>query len=507
MTDEAARHIGPDCSVADIQAALLAGELTSRALVAQCLARIDAIDRSGPKINAVIETNPDALSIAEQRDAERHAGVVRGPLHGIPVLLKDNIATADRMRTSAGSLALANTSAVRDAHLVTRLRDAGAIILGKTNLSEWANFRASRSLSGWSARGGLTLNPYALDRNPSGSSAGSGAAVAAGLAPLAVGTETDGSIVSPASICGLVGIKPTVGLISRAGVIPISASQDTAGPMCRTVADAAALLTVMAGHDAEDAATTAGPRLLIDYSWALNRHAIDGARIGVIRKFFGRNELVGAVIDAAIEQLRALGAVIIDPVEIPNTNKYRRSGFEVLLYEFKAGLNAWLRDYAPGAPVATLADVIAFNVVNAEVELAHFGQDTLINAQSKAGLAANEYLEARANNIRFSRAEGLDRALAENQLDALIAPTGGVAAMNDFINGDYWTGSFSSPAAVAGYPHITVPAGFVRGLPVGLSFVGAAWSESRLLSLAYAFEQATLHRRAPTFAPTLLGIR
>ena len=494
---------GPASSIVELQAALASGVLTARDLVQQCLARCAAVDAAGPRINSIIELNPDAMAIAGRRDGERAAGLVRGPLHGIPVLLKDNIATADLMSTTAGSLALAGVRATQDAHIVTRLRAAGAIILGKTNLSEWANFRAPRSVSGWSGRGGLTLNPYALDRSASGSSAGSGAAVAAGLAPVAVGTETDGSIVSPASICGLVGIKPTVGLVSRAGIIPIAASQDTAGPMCRSVADAAALLTALAGSDPRDGATAAAAAHANDYTQALNAAALNGARIGVARAFFGRNELVAAVVDLAISVLQEQGAVIVDPVAVPNANKYRRTEFEVMAYEFKAGISAYLREYAAHAPVASIADIIAFNTAHADRELQFFGQDTLIMAAAKGDLDANEYIEALANNRRFSRAEGLDLALEQYQLDALVAPTGGVAWLADFINGDAGSGDFSSPAAVAGYPHVTVPAGFVHGLPVGISFVGRAYAESRLIGLAYAFEQATHHRRPPTFAMTL----
>ena len=498
MRDSSTIEPGPGSSVATLQAAFASGALTAVALIQRCLARIAAIDTAGPRIKAIVELNPDAAGIARQRDVERQSGNTRGALHGMPVLLKDNIATADAMRTTAGSLALAG--AVRDAHIVRRLRDAGAIILGKTNLSEWANFRSRRSISGWSGRGGLTLNPYALDRNTSGSSSGSAAAIAAGLAPLAVGTETDGSIVSPASMCGLVGFKPTVGLVSRAGIVPISVSQDTAGPMCRTVADAAALLTVLAGTDADDAATVDAGNHAIDYTSALDLAALRGARIGVARAFFGRNEWVAALLESAIAVLRAQGTIVIDPVNLPNTNKYRRTELTVMAYEFRAGLNAYLSDYAREAKVGSLKEIIAFNLANAQTELQFFGQDLLLMADKTSGLEATEYLQALANNRRYARDEGLDQVLNEHRLDALIAPTSGPAWLTDFINGDAGAADFSSPAAVAGYPHVTVPAGFVHGLPVGLSFVGGAYSDARLIGFAYAFEQATLHRREPTFA-------
>jgi amidase len=482
------------------QALMRAGKLTSRALVAQYLARIAAVDRAGPRINSVIELNPDALDIAAALDRERKAGRVRGPLHGIPVLLKDNIATGDKMCTTAGSLALDGVRAVRDSHVAAQLRAAGAVIIGKTNLSEWANMRSSHSTSGWSARGGLTRNPYALDRNTSGSSSGSGAAMAASLATLAVGTETDGSIVSPASTCGLVGIKPTLGLVSRSGIIPIAHSQDTAGPMTRTVADAALLLAAMAGADARDEATRAAGGKAAGIAGALTRDGLKGKRLGVARNFFGSNNEVDAVTGAALAVLKAQGAVLVD-VEVPNTERYGDSEMEVLLYEFKPGLAAYLRDYAPHAPVKNMADVIAFNIKHRSKEMPFFEQEHLVRSNAKAGLDSKEYLDALANNHRYSRAEGIDKVLAEHKLDALVAPTGGPAWLTDFINGDHYGGSFSSPAAVAGYPHVTVPAGYVHGLPVGLSFVGTAWTDAALVGMAYAFEQATLHRRAPAFAP------
>ena len=493
-----------EANVADLQAAMQSGKLTSQKLVKAYLARIRAIDKAGPRINSVIELNPDALAIAKAMDAERKSKGARGPLHGIPVLLKDNIATFDKMQTTAGSLAMLGVKPPRDAFLVTRLREAGAVILGKTNLSEWANMRSTRSTSGWSARGGLTKNPYALDRNTSGSSSGSGAAIAASLAAVAVGTETDGSITSPASVNGLVGLKPTLGLVSRNGIIPIAHSQDTAGPMTRTVADAAALLTVMAGVDLRDAATSDAKGKLHDYTKFLDANGLQGARIGVVRaNFGGRNDLASAVVDASLKVLAAKGAVLIDPVELPNAGKYGQSEYEVLLYELKADIAAYLAEFAPGASIKTLKDIIDFNEKNKSRELTFFGQEHFLRADAKGDLNSKEYLEALANNVLYSRAEGIDKVLKAHQLDALVAPTGGPAWLTDFIKGDASGGGFSSAAAVAGYPHLTVPAGQVFGLPVGISFVGTAWSEPTLFRLAYAFEQASLHRRAPTFARSL----
>jgi amidase len=491
-----------ETSIEALRARMDAGRLTARTLAAACLARIEAIDRKGPRLASVIEVNPDALDIAAERDRERKAGQVRGPLHGIPVLLKDNIATRDRMSTSAGSLALASVPAPRDAFVVAQLREAGAVILGKTNLSEWANFRSTRSTSGWSARGGLTRNPYALDRSASGSSSGSAAAVAASLAVAAVGTETDGSITSPAAKCGLVGIKPTVGLVSRDGIVPIAASQDTAGPMARTVADAAALLSAMAGRDARDAATREA-KVERDYTRFLVRDGLRGARIGVARGYVSGHDRVQAVFDRAVAQLKALGAVIVDPVALPPRAAYAEAEFEVLLHEFKAGLAAYLAEFAASAPIRNVADLIAFNERERARQMPHFGQEILVMAEARGGLDSAVYRDALAKAQRAAREDGIDKALAEHRLDALIAPTGGPAWLIDLVNGDSHSGGFTSPAAVAGYPHITVPMGEVSGLPVGLSFVGGAWSEPTLLRLAYAFEQATHHRRAPTFARTV----
>lgn len=487
-----------DGSVAQMQAAMASGQLSARQLAQMYLQRIAAVDRAGPRLNAIIELNPDALAQCAELDRERQQHGARGPLHGIPVLLKDNIATADKMSTSAGSLALKGVAVTQDSDVAKQLRAAGAIILGKTNLSEWANMRSTRSTSGWSARGGLTRNPHALDRNTSGSSSGSAAAVAASLAAVAIGTETDGSIVSPASVCGVVGFKPTVGLVGGRGIIPIAHSQDTAGPMTRHVADAAIVLAALAtrGGQVDPRAATAAHGL----AQALDKSALKGARIGVARNFFGSNDAVDAVIEQALAVLRAQGAVLVDPVELPNTSKYQDSELEVLLYEFKAGLAAYLAEFAPGAPITNMADLIAFNEKHAPRELRHFGQEYLIRANAKGGLGDQAYLDALANNHRYARAEGIDQVLQAHQLGALVAPTGGPAWLTDVINGDHYGGSFSSPAAVAGYPHITVPAGFVHGLPVGLSFAGTAYSDARLIQLAYAYEQASLQRRAPSLA-------
>ena len=487
-------------TVLELQNAMTNGKTTAQQLVRLYLARIAAIDNAGPQLNSVIELNPDALAIAGALDAERKAKGPRGPLHGIPVLLKDNIATADKMQTTAGSLALMGMKPPRDAALVTRLRDAGVVILGKTNLSEWANIRSTRSTSGWSARGGLTLNPYALDRNTSGSSSGSGASMAASLAAVAVGTETDGSITSPASVAGLVGLKPTVGLVSRAGIIPISHSQDTAGPMTRTVADAAVLLSAMAGSDARDPATRPADQKKADYTRFLNRDGLKGKRIGVVRaQIASHSDSVAAVIEAQLAVLKAQGATLIDVDDVPNASKYGDSELTVLLYELKADMAAYLAEYGPTAPIKTLADVIAFNEKHRAQTMPFFGQEHFINAQAKGGLDSQEYLDALANNHRYSRAEGLDQVLQQHQLDALVAPTGGPAWLTDLINGDASGASFTSPAAVAGYPHITVPCGAVQGLPIGLSFVGTAWSEGPLIAMAYAYEQASKQRHPPTY--------
>ena len=491
-------------SVAQLQKAMNSGRVTSREITRQYLARIRKLDKAGPKLNSVIEVNPDALKIAAELDRERKEKGPRGPLHGIPVLVKDNLATGDAMQTTAGSLALVGAKAPRDAFVVAKLREAGAVILGKTNLSEWANIRSTRSTSGWSSRGGLSKNPYALDRNTSGSSSGSGAAAAASLAATAVGTETDGSITSPSSVNGLVGIKPTLGLLSRAGIIPIAPSQDTPGPMTRSVADAAAMLTAMAGTDPRDAATADADKHATDYTKFLDADALKGARIGVVKKQFGgRNDLVSAEVAKAIEVMREKGAILVDVPEIPNTDKYGATELTVLLYELKASMREYLAEYAPGSPLRSLEDIVAYNEKNKKKVMPYFGQEHFIAAAAKGGLDSQEYIDALATDRKYSREEGIDKVLKEYQLDALVAPTGGPAWMTDFVKGDAAGGGFTSPAAVAGYPHVTVPAGQVHGLPCGISFVGTAWSEPRLIALAYAFEQATRARRAPTYPKTV----
>jgi amidase len=493
-----------EATIMELQAQMKSGALTSSALTSAYLQRIALVDRAGPKLNAIIELNPDAAVIAQQLDAERQAGRIRGPLHGIPVLIKDNIATADKMETTAGSLALVGARPPQDAAIVAQLRAAGAVILGKTNLSEWANFRGEKSISGWSGRGGQTRNPYALDRNTSGSSSGSAAAVAANLCVVAVGSETDGSIVSPASVCGLVGIKPTVGLVSRAGIIPISASQDTAGPMARSVRDAALLLEAIAAVDPRDAVTQSRPAGLVTaYAAQLQPGALKGARLGVIRGPFGLDARLQPLLDAAIGKLKAAGAEIADLGEFPDFNKANDPEMEVLLYEYKDGLNKYFATLGPASPIKSLADVIAFNQAHAAQELPHFGQELMVKAQAKGPLTEPAYLEARATCLKVSRAEGIDFLLAKHQLDALVSLTNGIAWLIDPLNGDAYTGGSSSPAAVAGYPSVTVPAGHYRGLPVGLSFYGAAWTEARLLSLAADFEAATQARHEPEFPATV----
>jgi amidase len=495
-----------EATIADLGRRMADGERTSREITELYLDRFEAVDRQGPTLRSVIETNPDALGIAEELDRERAAGNVRGPLHGVPILLKDNIATADRNTTTAGSLALEGSIPPRDAFVATQLRRAGAVLLGKANLSEWANFRSNRSSSGWSARGGQCRNPYVLSRNPCGSSSGSGAATSANLCAAAVGTETDGSIICPSSANGLVGIKPTVGLVSRSGIVPISAVQDTAGPMARTVACAAALLSGMTGRDPLDEATAVSP-----VSTDLGRHlesaspgqggaaVLGGLRIGIGRQFFDRDGRVDAMMEEAVETLRSLGAEIVDPVEIAHRQEVGRHEYEAMLYEFKAGLNAYLAALGDGAPVASLADVIGFNEANAEREMPFFGQEILIEAEGKGPLTEAAYLQARDTASRLSRREGLDATLSDHRLDAILGPSGGPAWVTDLVHGDSFSVGSSGAAAVAGYPNVTVPAGHVHGLPVGVSFFGAAWSEPTLIRVAWAFEQAAPHRRPPRF--------
>jgi len=488
-----------------LQARMKAGQDTSVSLVQQYLARIDAIDQRGPAINSVIELNPDAASIARQLDDERKAGKTRGPLHGIPVLIKDNIDTADHMHTSAGSLALATHIAAKDSWVAERLRAAGAVIIGKTNLSEWANFRSTHSSSGWSGRGGQTRNPYVLDRTPSGSSSGSGAATAANCCAIAIGTETDGSVTSPSAASSLVGIKPTVGLIGRSGIVPIAHSQDTAGPMARTVRDAAILLGVLTGVDPRDAATRASAgHSQTDYTTSLDKDGLKGARIGVARKrYTGYHPETDKLFTAALDLMRQHGATIVDPADIETAGKTDDSAFELLLYEFKADLNAYLAGVEPSLGVKSLADVMAFNTKNAARELRFFGQEIMEQADKKGPLTEKKYLDDLAKNRRLMGAEGIDATITKHKLDAIVAPTQGPAWLIDLVNGDAGGGgSFTAPAAVAGYPHVTVPMGFVRELPVGLSFVGRAWTEATLLKLAFAFEQAAPARKKPTFAAT-----
>jgi len=476
-----------EATIAELAARLGRGEVTSRQLVARYVERVEAIDRAGPTLRSVLECNPDADAIAAQLDDERRAKGPRGPLHGIPVLLKDNIDTGDRMQTTAGSLALLGTPARKDAGVAARLRAAGAILLGKTNLSEWANIRSTRSTSGWSGRGGLTRNPYALDRNASGSSSGSAAAVASSLAAAALGSETDGSIVSPSSICGIVGLKPTVGLLSGAGIIPISHTQDTAGPMARTVTDVAILLSALADHD---------------YTKSLDAGGLKGARLGVMRDdAFHVSSAVLAVFDAAVADLLRLGATL-EPVTIPHLADVGDAETEVMAFELKADLAAYLA--TRGVPgLSSLADLVAFNKAHAAEELRWFGQEFFEKAVQKGGLDTPAYLEALAKCRRLTRDEGIDALMSAHKLDAIVAPTGGPAWMTDLVNGDGDSGGSSTPAAVAGYPSITVPAGFIHGLPVGLSFFASANAEATLLRLAFAYEQATRSRRAPRYLATI----
>ncbi|MFN8995454.1 MAG: amidase [Pseudomonadota bacterium] len=491
-----------DDGVAQIQRKLAGGRLTSRALVLDYLSRLDAHDRHGPRLHSIIATNPEAVAIAADLDRERKAGRVRGPLHGVPVLVKDNLATADKMPTTAGSLALERAIAARDSAVVARLRAAGAIVLGKTNLSEWANIRSPRSTSGWSAVGGLTRNPHALDRNPSGSSSGTAAAIAANFATVGIGTETDGSITSPAAACGLVGLKPTVGLVSRDGIIPISHTQDTAGPITRTVADCAAVLAAIAGADPRDEATAAAQAR--DYVAALDADALRGARLGVVRSFNVGEPRTQALFEAALDVLRARGAVFVDDLRLPPAETAFEAALIVLLTELKVGLARYLGEFAPGAAVQSLADVIAFNRRHAARAMPYFGQEFFEQAEATDGLQGATYRNALATARRLMRDEGLDVLLREHGVEALVAPTQGPAWLTDLVHGDRPVPSFTTPAAVAGYPHLTVPRGAVAGLPVGLSLVGPAFSEARLLALGYAYEQASRQRPVPALARSAL---
>ena len=488
-----------EVTISDLQSRMKSGELSAHSLTQTYLARIDEIDKKGPTLNSVIEANPEALAIAAALDKERQAKGPRGPMHGIPVLIKENIETADRMQTTAGSLALVGSRPAQDSGVVRKLRDAGAVVLGKTNLSEWANIRSSHSTSGWSGRGGLTRNPYALDRNACGSSSGSGAATSANLCSVAVGSETDGSIVCPSSANGIVGIKPTLGLISRAGIIPIAHSQDTAGPMARTVRDAAILLGALAGPDTRDSATAeTGSKMQKDYTQFLDSNGLRGARIGVARKYFGFNDAVDELMNHLVEEIKSAGAIITDPADLESHGKFDDTELLVLMYELKADLNAYLAA-RPDAQVRSLADVIAFNEKNKDKEMPYFAQDLFLKAQEKGPLTDKEYVAALAANHSLSREHGIDGVMDKFHLDAIVAPKGGPAWITDLANGDHAVGGSSNAAAVAGYPNINVPAGFIFGLPVGISFFGRAWSEPVLLKIAYGFEQSVKARKPPKF--------
>ena len=489
-----------EITIPELQEGMKSGKFTARSLVEKYAGRIEEIDKHGPAVNAIIEMNADALSIADALDQERKSKGPRGPLHGIPVLIKDNVATADGMMTTAGSLALVGARPVKDSFVAQRLRAAGAVILGKTNLSEWANIRSSHSTSGWSGRGRLTKNPYALDRNPCGSSSGTGAGISANLAAVGIGTETDGSIVCPSSSNGLVGIKPTVGLVSRAGIIPISHSQDTAGPMGRTVRDAAIMLGALTGADPDDAATAASAgKFQTDYAQYCDPNGLKGARIGVARKYFGFSDAVDALMEQALDLMKKEGATLVDPADIPTFGKFDDTELLVFMYELKADLNAYLARLGPGAPVRTLQDIIAFNERNRQKEMPYFGQDLFVKAEAKGPLTEKEYVDALARNHQLARTEGIDALMDKYQLDAIVAPTGGPAWLTDLVNGDHVAGGSSNAAAVAGYPNINVTAGSLSGLPVGISFFGRAWSEPELIKLAFSFEQASKARQAPKF--------
>lgn len=487
-----------EATLADLQKGMQSGKWTARSIAETYLKRIDQLDRQGPTLRSMLDINPDALAIADELDRERKTGKSRGPLHGIPVLIKDNLDTHDRMTTTAGSLALEGSIPAQDSTVAKKLREAGAVLLAKTNLSEWANIRSTKSSSGWSGRGGQCCNPYALDRTPCGSSSGSGVATSANLAAVSIGTETDGSIVCPSNACGLVGIKPTVGLVSRAGIIPISHSQDTAGPMTRTVTDAAILLSAIVGADSRDSATAASTgKTHADYTKFLDANGLRGARLGVPRKYFGFHPTVENVMKEALEVLKKQGAELIDPVDLPNDPATGAAELEILLYELKADLNSYLATLGPGARVKTLADVIKFNEENREREMPYFGQELFLQAREKGPLTSKPYSNAVKKCAQFRKT--YDSVMNKHRLDAFVAPTDSAAWTIDLVNGDHYIGGSSTPAAIAGYPDITVPAGFIYGLPVGISFFGRAWSESVLFKLAYAFEQATRVRRPPKF--------
>ncbi len=493
-----------ELSISDLQEKMETGELSALKITKMYLYRINEIDKKGPALNSIIEINPDALKIADKLDKERQNKKICGPLHGIPVLIKDNIDTADKMMTTAGSLALVGSIAKQDSQVAKKLREAGAIILGKTNLSEWANFRSLHSSSGWSGRGGQTLNPYALDRNPCGSSSGSGVAVSANLCALAIGTETNGSVVCPATANGIVGIKPTVGLIGRSGIIPISHTQDTAGPMARTVKDAALLLGALTGIDKNDVITKKSKdKNHQDYTKFLDPNGLKGARIGIARNYFGFHPEVDRLMEKAISKMSELGAIIVDPANIKTKGEYGDSSFDVLLYEFKGDLNKYLKNVDKKLPVHSLKELIEFNKQYKEEEMPFFEQEIFEMSQEKGGLESLEYKKALKKVLRLSQKDGIDATIKENDLDAIIAPTGGPAWMTDHINGDHFSGSSSSPAARSGYPNITVPAGYVHGAPVGISFFSGAYKEPELLKFAFPYEQATKHRIRPKFLPQL----
>jgi amidase len=493
-----------EITISDLQDGMKSGKFTARSLVEKYSARIAEIDKQGPAINSVLELNPDALSIADSLDQERKGKGARGPMHGVPVLIKDNIDTADRMMTTAGSLALVGSKPTQDSFLAQKLRSAGAVILGKTNLSEWANIRSSHSTSGWSGRGGLTKNPYALDRNPCGSSSGTGAGISANLCAVGIGTETDGSIVCPSSSNGLAGIKPTVGLVSRSGIIPISHSQDGAGPMCRTVRDAAILLGALTGVDPRDSATAGSQgKSFTDYTQFCDPNGLKGARIGVARKYFGFSEAVDALMEQSLDAMKKQGAILVDPADIETLGKFDESELLVFMYELKADLNNYLAGLGPNAPVRTLKDIIDFNDRNRQKEMPYFGQDLFLKAEAKGPLTEKAYIDALDKNHQLARTEGIDATMDKNHLDAIVAPTGGPAWLTDLVNGDHVAGGSSNAAAVAGYPNINVTAGFVSGLPVGISFFGRAWSEPTLVRLAFAFEQTIKARQAPRFLSTI----
>jgi amidase len=494
-----------EVTIDDLQAGMKSGKYTSRSVVEKYLQRIEEIDKHGPSINSVIEINPDALQIADALDREGKEKGPRGPLHGIPILIKDNIDTADKMMTTAGSLALMGApKPPKDSFVAMKLRQAGAVILGKTNLSEWANIRSNHSTSGWSGRGGLTRNSYVLDRNPCGSSSGTGAGVSASLAAGGIGTETDGSIVCPSSANGLAGIKPTVGLVSRAGIIPISHSQDGAGPMCRTLRDAAILLGALTGVDPDDSYTIDSQgKSYTDYTQFLDVNGLKGARIGVARKYFGFSDGVDGIMAEAIDVMKKQGATIVDPADIETFGKFDDTETLVLQYELKADIEKYLARLGPACPVKNLADLIEFNNKNAQREMLYFGQDMFLKSEEKGPLTSREYIDALEKNHRLARIDGIDALMDKNQLDAIIAPTGGPAWVTDLVNGDHFGGGSSNAAAVAGYPNINVTAGWMFDLPVGISFFGRAWSEPKLLKIAYAFEQATQVRKAPKFLTTV----